>query len=317
MFETGNLQNTSSSAASEAVLRSPAAPNKSAADLSNYAPDNSVAVEQVNKTESSSRPTTDTATLTRGKADQANSTYTRYGTLEGPSASQPSEGSAATPKASSKSIEGELTESEIELVQQLKARDAEVRAHELAHAAVGGKYAGAPTYTFKTGPDGRRYAVGGEVSIDTSKERTPEETIEKARIIRAAANAPAEPSAQDRRVAALAAQMSLEAQSELQQQQRIEQEQRTEEAAAKREERVADANAESASQEGGASNSEESETPLPFQNPDGKTAADVFDEIYGDNNLVQQRLAELRIISEEEDASEPLAFKREGVDLIA
>ncbi|MEE4244192.1 MAG: putative metalloprotease CJM1_0395 family protein, partial [Kangiellaceae bacterium] len=53
-------------------------------------------------------------------------------------------------------------------VQELAARDREVRAHEASHAGVGGKYAGAPSYTYQRGPDGRQYAVAGEVSIDTS-----------------------------------------------------------------------------------------------------------------------------------------------------
>ncbi|MEQ9335590.1 MAG: putative metalloprotease CJM1_0395 family protein, partial [Miltoncostaeaceae bacterium] len=30
------------------------------------------------------------------------------------------------------------------------------------HAAAGGQYAGAPSFTYQTGPDGKRYAVGGE-----------------------------------------------------------------------------------------------------------------------------------------------------------
>ncbi|HEX6736041.1 MAG TPA: putative metalloprotease CJM1_0395 family protein, partial [Azonexus sp.] len=50
-----------------------------------------------------------------------------------------------------------------------------------------------------------------DVSIDTSPGRTPEETIAKARQIRAAALAPADPSTQDRRVAAAASQMEMQA----------------------------------------------------------------------------------------------------------
>jgi hypothetical protein len=52
---------------------------------------------------------------------------------------------------------------------------------------VGGAYASAPTYTFQQGPDGKRYAVGGEVQIDTSTERTPEATIRKMRVVISAA----------------------------------------------------------------------------------------------------------------------------------
>lgn len=102
------------------------------------------------------------------------------------------------------------------IIQQLKARDREVRLHEAAHAAVGGRYAGAPKFQYERGPDGVNYAVSGEVSISVSPAATPEETIEKARQIRAAATAPAEPSAQDRAVAAEASRMEAEARSEIQ-----------------------------------------------------------------------------------------------------
>ena len=117
---------------------------------------------------------------------------------------------------------------EQEVISQLAARDREVRAHEQAHAAVGGQYAGSPTYSFQRGPDGVRYAVGGEVSIDTGKAATPEETIRKAQVVRQAALAPAEPSPQDRRVAAEASQIQAEAVQELRTQQAEEQKQETE-----------------------------------------------------------------------------------------
>ncbi len=101
------------------------------------------------------------------------------------------------------------------IINDLSARDREVRAHEQAHSAVGGQYAGAPSYEFKRGPDGVNYAIGGEVSIDTSPEQTPEQTIRKAQIVRRAALAPAEPSPQDRSVAAQATQMESQAQRDL------------------------------------------------------------------------------------------------------
>lgn len=104
-------------------------------------------------------------------------------------------------------------EAQIDLLQ---ARDAEVKAHERAHKSVGGQYAGAISYEFRQGPDGKRYAVGGEVAIDTSAVAgDPQATIEKMNVVRAAALAPAEPSAQDRRVAALAAQQIFESRAEL------------------------------------------------------------------------------------------------------
>jgi SprA-related family len=104
---------------------------------------------------------------------------------------------------------------ESKLVAELKKRDTEVRQHELAHAAVGGAHAGAPQYKFTKGPDGKNYAVEGEVSVNASFSGNAEEKLEKARTIRAAALAPAEPSSQDRQVAAQAARVAMQAQTEL------------------------------------------------------------------------------------------------------
>ncbi|MBA5777385.1 hypothetical protein H2509_09620 [Stappia sp. F7233] len=112
----------------------------------------------------------------------------------------------------------ELTEEEENQVRELKQRDTEIRQHEQAHAAVGGPYAGSPQYEFTTGPDGKRYVSAGEVPIDASPERTPEQTIRKAEIVIRAALAPADPSSQDRQVAAQAQKLRTEAQAELRKQ---------------------------------------------------------------------------------------------------
>jgi len=109
-----------------------------------------------------------------------------------------------------------LTPAQTKEVAQLRARDTEVRAHEAPHLAASGGLGTSPTFKYEQGPDGKRYAVGGEVQVDTSPGRTPEETIARARTIRAAATAPADPSAQDLAVAASAAHMEAQAQSELQ-----------------------------------------------------------------------------------------------------
>ncbi len=101
-----------------------------------------------------------------------------------------------------------------ELIRTLKARDLEVRSHEAAHRAVGGALTGPATFTFESGPDGRAYAVGGEVSIDTSPEATPDKTAQKMERVIAAALAPAEPSAQDLAVAAQARQALTQARQE-------------------------------------------------------------------------------------------------------
>lgn len=111
---------------------------------------------------------------------------------------------------------GQLTEEEQQVVRELQQRDREVRQHEAAHAAAGGQYAGSPQFTYQSGPDGRQYAVGGSVSIDTSPvDGDPAATLQKARQIRAAALAPADPSAQDRSVASAAGALERQARAEL------------------------------------------------------------------------------------------------------
>jgi hypothetical protein len=114
----------------------------------------------------------------------------------------------------------QLDEQELEKVDELKSRDQEVRVHEQAHAAVGGQYAGSPSYDYERGPDGKSYAVGGEVQIDVSPvQGDPQATIQKMQVVRRAALAPAQPSAADRSIAADAANKATQARAELAQQQ--------------------------------------------------------------------------------------------------
>jgi hypothetical protein len=124
---------------------------------------------------------------------------------------------AASPVAGSESTNGpELTEEEKRQVEELEARDREVRTHEQAHAAAAGDAAvGGPVYEYQVGPDGNRYAVGGHVQMDLSEEKDPRDTIEKMQRVRRAANAPAEPSGADRSAAAEAARIESGARQEL------------------------------------------------------------------------------------------------------
>ncbi|WP_291991381.1 putative metalloprotease CJM1_0395 family protein [Candidatus Accumulibacter sp. ACC007] len=115
---------------------------------------------------------------------------------------------------------GALSPEDLRLIDQLSATDRQVRAHELAHMAAGAGLTGGATFTYQVGPDNQRYAVGGEVGIDTSPAADPEETIAKAQQIRAAALAPADPSSQDQKVAAMAAQMASVARLQLAAQER-------------------------------------------------------------------------------------------------
>ncbi|MDE1463135.1 putative metalloprotease CJM1_0395 family protein [Spartinivicinus poritis] len=124
---------------------------------------------------------------------------------------------------------------DLAVIRELARRDREVRAHEQAHQAVGGRFAGAASFTFQRGPDGVAYAIGGEVPIDAGPvANNPEATIQKAQTVRRAALAPAQPSAQDRAVAAQATQLELQARQDLAIQQQ-------EEAAIAEAERQADA----------------------------------------------------------------------------
>jgi len=113
----------------------------------------------------------------------------------------------------------DLTAEEREVVRELQTRDAEVKRHEEAHAAVGGQYASAPTYEYQSGPDGKSYAVGGQVMIDTAPiPDDPDATIAKMQIVQRAALAPAEPSGQDLKVAQEAQRQMLEAMNQKQEQ---------------------------------------------------------------------------------------------------
>ena len=111
-----------------------------------------------------------------------------------------------------------LSQAEQQMVRQLRQRDQQVKQHELTHLAAAGQYArGGPSYSYQQGPDGRQYAVGGEVGIDIGKENAPEKTIAKMRVVQRAALAPAQPSSTDRAIAAAAASIEQSAQRQLQQ----------------------------------------------------------------------------------------------------
>ncbi|HWQ08560.1 MAG TPA: putative metalloprotease CJM1_0395 family protein [Holophaga sp.] len=153
----------------------------------------------------------------------------RIGALETPVA-LPSlaGGQQGTSTASGASSRTSGTDDSLELSQEaqgklakLKQRDREVRAHEAAHiSAGGGLVRSGASYTYQEGPDGNRYAVGGEVQLDASPvANDPRATLAKAQQLRAAALAPATPSAQDQAVAASANAMAMQASMDLARQQ--------------------------------------------------------------------------------------------------
>jgi len=123
----------------------------------------------------------------------------------------------------SKEKAGELTQAQQDEVTQLKQRDKEVRTHEQAHQSAGAGLTGAASYTYTSGPDGKQYATGGEVSIDASPVRNdPSATIQKMVRVIAAALAPADPSSQDRAVASQASSTMSTASMEVVQQRQAE-----------------------------------------------------------------------------------------------
>ena len=108
-------------------------------------------------------------------------------------------------------------------LRELRERDREVRSEEHRSLnGVGDAANGTPHYTFVRGPDGRQYAVEGETPLDTTREATPEQTLRKARQIRAAALGSREPSLSDQALAAKATQLELQAEHELARKQRQE-----------------------------------------------------------------------------------------------
>jgi hypothetical protein len=126
-----------------------------------------------------------------------------------PAAKEPKPGERTAPDG--KSLEDPQVK---QVVAKLKQTEEKVKAHEAAHKAVGGNLASSASYSYTQGPDGRSYITGGEVQIDMSPGKTPQETISKMQQVIRAALAPADPSGQDRAVAAQAASQMAQAQQQ-------------------------------------------------------------------------------------------------------
>ena len=110
----------------------------------------------------------------------------------------------------------ELTQQEKQEVSELKMTDTEVRAHENAHkAAAAGLTTSAPNYEYETGPDGKKYAVAGDVNVSYQHSDDPEVNLRNAQQLKASALAPADPSSQDRKVAAQADREIAQARQEI------------------------------------------------------------------------------------------------------
>jgi hypothetical protein len=153
-----------------------------------------------------------------GSQSQAQSSSGTVKATSGDQATFSSAGVGLAQKSGSgdKTSAASLTPQQQQEVDRLKETDRRVRTHEQAHMAAGGSLvSGGAVYQYQTGPDGKQYAVGGEVRIDTSPEKDPSATLSKAERIEAAALAPADPSGQDRSVAASAEVMASKARQEM------------------------------------------------------------------------------------------------------
>ena len=102
-----------------------------------------------------------------------------------------------------------------EQVDELKKIEREVIAHEAAHQAAAGEFGGGVSYSYTQGPDGKSYITGGEVPIRLKQGSTPEETLRNMQQVQQAANAPSDPSGQDRKVAAKAAAIAAKARAQI------------------------------------------------------------------------------------------------------
>jgi SprA-related family len=134
-------------------------------------------------------------------------------TSRAPSTAVSSVGSEEADKAKLKATEQVQNQANQQMISQLQSRDREVRSHESAHTSAGGSLVvSGPSFTYQKGPDGRSYAIGGEVQLDVSPvANDPEATLKKSEQIRRAALAPADPSSQDLKVASNANQLASRA----------------------------------------------------------------------------------------------------------
>ena len=95
------------------------------------------------------------------------------------------------------------------------------RRHENAHkAAAAGLTTSAPNYEYETGPDGKKYAVAGDVNVSYKHSDDPEVNLRNAQQLKASALAPADPSSQDRKVAAQADREIAQARQDILEEQR-------------------------------------------------------------------------------------------------
>lgn len=86
------------------------------------------------------------------------------------------------------------------VLEKFKNKDAEIRTHEQVHASIG--HTTAPiSYSYQQGPDGKMYAVGGSVRLETSIPDDPKAAAFKLDMLQKAASAPSHTSGADNTIA--------------------------------------------------------------------------------------------------------------------
>lgn len=101
-----------------------------------------------------------------------------------------------------------LSSAERKLIERLQARDREVRQHEARHYQAGRPHTAPPRFWTVTGPDGRSYAVSGQVKFDLgSLSDEPMLLQHQLTVLQRAALAPLRPSPHDLEVARALAQV--------------------------------------------------------------------------------------------------------------
>jgi len=86
------------------------------------------------------------------------------------------------------------------VLEKFRNKDSEIRTHEQAHASIG--HTTTPiSYNYQQGPDGKMYAVGGSVRMDTSIPDDPKAAAFKLDILQKAASGPTHLSGADSTIA--------------------------------------------------------------------------------------------------------------------
>jgi len=86
------------------------------------------------------------------------------------------------------------------VLEKFRNKDAEIRTHEQAHASIG--HTTTPiSYNYQEGPDGKMYAVGGSVRLETSIPDDPKAAAFKLDMLQKAASGPSNLSGADGAIA--------------------------------------------------------------------------------------------------------------------